>query len=268
MAAAKRKKKTPSGPVTTKEAIVAGVRALGVEPGDVLLAHSSLSSLGYVPGGPEEVIEALQEVVTEQGTLILPTLTYDRVNARKPRFDVRRTHCCVGEIPEAFRKRKDVIRSLHPTHSLAGWGREARAILLGHENQTSPGGVDSPYHRIVQRHGKILFLGVTTACNTMLHCVEEWAGITESLAEEPEALVVVDANRKLIQVPTRRHAGRRSRFYEKMEPLYLREGLMKIGRAGPAECRLIDSAQMTEFTVNVLERYRDVFTHDQIPHGV
>lgn len=266
MAKAKKKKKA-DGPVTTRETIVAGVRALGVNPGDVLLVHSSLKSLGLVPRGAKEVIEALQEVVTEQGTLILPTLTWNRINAKNPRFDVQKARCSVGTIPETFRKMKDVTRSLHPTHSVAAWGREARAITLGHEQQQTPGGVDSPYHRIVQRAGKILFLGVTTACNTMLHCIEEWAGITESLTEEAEPLEVVDMNGKVIPVPTRRHAGRRSRFFEKMEVLYLREGIMKTGRVGPAECRLIASADMTEFTVSLLERSHDLFTHNEIPHG-
>ncbi len=61
--------------------------------------------------------------------------------------------------------------------------------------------------------------------------------------------------------------GTRSRYYEKMEPLYRREGIMSVGKIGPADCRLIDSDGMTEYTVNLIERYRDVFTHNDIPHG-
>ncbi|MFC6726116.1 AAC(3) family N-acetyltransferase, partial [Halobium palmae] len=45
-------------PVTT-DSIVSDLRDLGVERGDVLLVHSSLSSLGWVSGGAPAVVDAL-----------------------------------------------------------------------------------------------------------------------------------------------------------------------------------------------------------------
>ena len=52
--------------------IVAGLRRLGVAPGDALEVHSSLRSLGRVAGGAASVIRALQEAVGPTGTLIMP----------------------------------------------------------------------------------------------------------------------------------------------------------------------------------------------------
>jgi len=250
---------------TTREVMVGDLKALGIQPGGTLLVHSSLKSLGHVSGGAEEVIRALQEAVTPQGTLLLPAFSYEEINDKQPRFDVRATKVCVGAIPETFRKMDGVIRSLHPTHSVAAWGREAEAITRGHERHGTPCGPDSPLHRIVQRKGQILFLGVTTICNTTLHGVEEWAGITESLTEGTQALEVVDYSGKVIPVPSHRHAGERSNFYAKMEPLYLREGIMRVGKVGSADCRLLDSARMTEFTLACLKRHRDLFAHHEIP---
>ena len=58
------------------EKITKDLRSLGVKAGDVLLVHSSLSSMGHVEGGAETVIAALRAVLGEEGTLMLPTLSY------------------------------------------------------------------------------------------------------------------------------------------------------------------------------------------------
>jgi aminoglycoside 3-N-acetyltransferase len=46
---------------------------LGLESGMVVIIHSSLSSLGWVCGGPVAVIQALMDVVGEEGTIVMPT---------------------------------------------------------------------------------------------------------------------------------------------------------------------------------------------------
>jgi len=48
--------------------ITRDLRALGVREGGTLLVHSSLSSLGFVRGGPKAVIEALRAAIGPQGT--------------------------------------------------------------------------------------------------------------------------------------------------------------------------------------------------------
>src|SRR5689334_9879285 len=58
-------------PVTI-ESLCADFAALGVRPGMVLIVHSSLRSLGWVNGGPAAVILALEQVLTPEGTLVMP----------------------------------------------------------------------------------------------------------------------------------------------------------------------------------------------------
>lgn len=58
-------------PVTT-EAIASDLRALGVERGETLLVHASLSALGWISGGPPAVVDGLQERLGPSGTLVMP----------------------------------------------------------------------------------------------------------------------------------------------------------------------------------------------------
>ena len=50
---------------------------LGVEPEMVLLVHTSLSKIGWINGGAVTLILALQEVLTKEGTLIMPSHSAD-----------------------------------------------------------------------------------------------------------------------------------------------------------------------------------------------
>ena len=53
--------------------IAGDLRRLGLQAGDTVLVHSSLSSLGPVRGGASSVIAALLEVVSPAGTLLFPS---------------------------------------------------------------------------------------------------------------------------------------------------------------------------------------------------
>jgi aminoglycoside 3-N-acetyltransferase len=65
------------------------------------------------------------------------------------------------------------VRSLHPTHPVAAWGRDAKAVVEGHELATTPCGKPSPYFRLLERDGKILLLGTDISSLTFFHTLEE-----------------------------------------------------------------------------------------------
>ena len=61
-----------NAPVTRPQ-LANDLRTLGLQAGDEILVHSSLSRLGWVVGGAQAVVLALLDVLTEEGTLMVPT---------------------------------------------------------------------------------------------------------------------------------------------------------------------------------------------------
>lgn len=57
-------------------------------------------------------------------------------------------------------KRKDVRRSLHATHPVLAWGKDAAWIIQSHETCLHPCGKDTPFDKFRSLQGKILFFNV------------------------------------------------------------------------------------------------------------
>ncbi len=164
---------TGNPPVVTRDDIVAGLAKLGLSAGDQVMVHSSLKSFGRVEGGPETVIQALMEVVTPNGTLMMPSFNHGKAFASDGPglFDPSTTPTTNGAIAQAFWQMPDVFRSLHPTHSFAAWGKNARDYIRYH-HQTLTCGPESPLGLLGRAGGYGLLLGVDCRANTFHHVVE------------------------------------------------------------------------------------------------
>ncbi len=163
---------TTAASVVGKRDILEGVRKVGVQSGDVLLAHSSLKSFGSVDGGAETVIDALLEACGGKGTLVMPTFTWSSFHDKDDAlFDVVNTPSETGKITELFRLRPGVTRSPHLCHSVAASGPLAEEML---GDGISGFGKGSPFERLYDRDAWILLVGVTFTACTALHTAEEF----------------------------------------------------------------------------------------------
>ncbi len=108
----------------TREQIAEGLHRIGLRAGMDVMVHSSLKSFGRVEGGAPAVIGALTDVLTESGTLLLPT--FNHFAPWQPGgpalYDPALTPTSNGAIPETFRRMPGVWRSLNPSHPYAAWG--------------------------------------------------------------------------------------------------------------------------------------------------
>ena len=55
-------------------------KKLGLQEGDNVIVHTSLSSLGFVCGGAQIVIEALLNTVNDCGTIVMPTQSWKNLD--------------------------------------------------------------------------------------------------------------------------------------------------------------------------------------------
>ncbi len=256
------------GPGTSSSAsdLKLDLKHAGFREDDTVLVHSSMKSIGAVEGGADTVLDVLMDYFGRKGLLVLPALSYADVNAEQRVFSPENTPACIGLLPEMFRRRPGVKRSLHPTHSVAAFGPDAESFVSGHERFDTPCARQSPWGRLADRHAKIFFIGTgTMCCNTFLHGVEEWAGVPGSLTESRQPLEIHLADGTVVPVPSLRHQGAHSNYYGKMEPLFFRQGLVRRAAFGAADCRILDAFGTMNYVLGLLAREPLLFTHDRLP---
>ncbi len=154
-----------------KEKLRQDLLDLGVMAGDVLLVHSSMKALG-TKLSPEEVLQELEAAVGEDGTLLLPALTYENVTEENPVFDSETTEPCIGLLPKTFFHMPGVERSVNPTHSVCAKGKLAHTLTVGHAMDNTAVGPHSPFMLLPKYRGKLLFIGDILHSCTFMHGIE------------------------------------------------------------------------------------------------
>jgi aminoglycoside 3-N-acetyltransferase len=257
----------------TPERLTVDLRALGVDAGDVLLVHSSLSAVGWVPGGAQGVVEGLRDAVGPDGTLVVPTHStqlmdpasfsnppvpaswYEPIRATKPAYrpDATPTHG-MGAIPECLRDYEEAVRSDHPLYSFTALGADAEAITATHRLETGLGEA-SPLGAVHDRDGSVLVLGCDPGRNTSLHLAEhraDWARPTT----ESGAPVVVDGEREWVtfeelDVDDEDFAACAAAFAD------ARPDAVATGTVGAADATLYDQRALVDFGEGWLSDHRE-----------
>ncbi len=240
----------------TKEYLIDELHRMGVRPDDTIMIHSSMKSIGEVQGGADTVLDAFMEYFAE-GLLLLPTHTWAQMKGDYNVYDPAKEPACVGILPNLFMRRPGVVRSLHPTHSIAAYGKEAEEYVRLDETATTPCPEGGCYDMLRHRGGKVLLIGVTQARNTYIHSIDEVFDVKERLAEEPRRMFVVlpDGSKKEVHMhphynPVCAHI---SENFVKLDEVFYALGAAKKVHFGDAECTLCDCKMMFEIYSRILK---------------
>jgi len=259
-------------PVTV-DSMASDLRDLGGEAGGTVLVHGSLSSLGWVCGGAPAVVDALQRVVTGEGTIVMPTHSpgnrepatmnyppvpeswYGTIREQMPPYrpDVTPTQG-MGAVAECFRSYPGASRSSHPQHSFAAWGADAGFVTEGHSLDYSLG-ENSPLARVYDLDGDVLFLGTTHATNTSFHLAEYRADIEVEESSNASA-VLVDGERQWVEW---RDVDIDDSDFPECGEAFERErpDAFQTGTVGVADAKLLDQRAMVDFAVEWMARNRE-----------
>ena len=179
-------------PFATRAGVAADLRALGLRPGDDVLAHAGIRALGPLIDGPDTLVDALLDAVSPGGTVLAYTdwqapyldrldadgRVPDELRPQVPPFDPAASRAIRdnGAFPEFLRTRPGALRSGSPGASVAALGARAGWFVRDHpvDHGYGPG---SPFAKLVEAGGRVAMIGAPWDTMTLLHHAEHLADL-------------------------------------------------------------------------------------------
>ncbi|NPV90437.1 MAG: AAC(3) family N-acetyltransferase [Firmicutes bacterium] len=240
----------------------------GFSKGDKIMVHSSLSSIGLVNGGARTIISALQSVVGENGLLVMPTFPAERGNyeyvIKNSVFSCQNTPSRMGIITEIFRTTHGVYRSIHPTHSLAAWGKDAEKFVQGHDKGNTLFGFGTPFEKILNSNFKVLLIGVNFENMTICRIIEDLEPdlyIDPYLSKTfPIKIINKDNTQKIMHIKVHNPEISKKRKNMILYPYLKENGGVKEFKLGQASCMWVYTAEVYEMQKRLAQS--EVYTYN------
>ena len=254
-----------------KEDVVKAFKEIGLKQGQTIMVHTSLSSLGFVCGGPQIIIEALMECVGEEGTIIMPTQTWKNldpsvgVHWEEPKEwwqairdnwpaynkDITPTNT-MGAVAEMFRKWPGTLRSDHPARSVAAWGKHAQYITENHD-LSDIFGEDSPIGKLYKLDGYVLLIGVGYDKNTSLHLADVRAEYPNKHLSTESSAMMVNGKREWVSYDTLYVDGE---DFEQIGEEFEKLNKVVFGELGNGTLRLMKQKEVVDFATDWVQKNR------------
>jgi aminoglycoside 3-N-acetyltransferase len=256
--------------INTVESIYKGLLKLGINQGDTILIHSSLSSLGWTCGGEQAVIMALLQAVGEEGTLVMPSHSGDisdpakwknppvpkqwieQIYKNMPAFDLDFSPVRgMGRIASLFRTLPNAVRSNHPQVSFSAIGKNAKIITDNHV-LTPQLGMNTPLGKLYELKAKVLLLGVGYDSCTSFHLAES---LCDKMPKVTMGAAMIENNERVWKW-FEDFDYDSDKDFEILGAHFDETGHVRIRRIGNAVCKIFDIKTGVDYAKDWLEKYR------------
>jgi aminoglycoside N3'-acetyltransferase len=226
----------------TQQDIEIGLYQLGLEKDQIVEVHSSLSSFGWVEGGASTVIDALINVIGDQGSIVMSAYPVSKpiplseeekawgILAKVQTYEEDyRGPTGMGVIADIFCQRPGTV--LGPKwHRVCAWGRHSERLSQG-------------YHVLMDMNGWVLLLGVDIRRCSCMHQAEEYPLPQEidryfTIPDEIRGKYPDDIY--LAYCPTPDDA------WLKIQAAAEQQNMIRIGQIGNATCRFFKAKPVVE----------------------
>jgi aminoglycoside 3-N-acetyltransferase len=243
----------------SKDQLIQDLIDCGIQKGESVLIHSSLSKIGYLKNGPKDLVEALFAVIGEKGNVLMPNspnaefqLNYIKKNSL---FDVKNSVSKLGAISEYFRLLPGAKRSEHPTEPVSCIGPDAEYFTQTHFGEKTPYTKNSPFYKLTEKKGKILYIGVTFAnAGTSLHLLEDAVSNFKFPVYYPTAFNVKvqkeNGELKEMEIFVHDPAQSKKRKCDALIPLFEEAGVLFHSKIGKAPTLVVSADGMYETMLN------------------
>lgn len=230
------------------KALLSALRGLGVASGDAVMLHSAFNRTHGFRGSIEQLTKVFTDAVGAEGHLLMVSLPYRSSSfayvSKIKSFDVRKTPSMMGMVSEIFRRRPEVLRSLHPTHPVLVRGRRAREFIDGHSDCRHPCGPGSPFDKLAAEDGRVVFFNVAFDTYTFFHYLEHMVSPRLPFALYTEAafdVPVVDqaGQPRIVTTHVFSPEAIRRRRFDLFEAALRRHGLIREVRLGASRIQSV-----------------------------
>ena len=149
------------------------LKKLGLKKSDVVFFQNSFNDMPNISFKPIDLLNRFFKFLGKDGSIFVPCFTHTSEDINWV-FDLNNEPTYTGIFNELFRRDKKVIRSIHPRHSICGFGKYKLTILKDHHKCKYSCGKNSPFDRLRKlKNSKILTLGLPKGYISFLHWMDD-----------------------------------------------------------------------------------------------
>lgn len=223
----------------TKEDLIKDLQNIGIKKGDLLHLKVSLKSIGKIEGGADTLVDALLDVVGEEGTIVsdafVSVFALPLSDEDAEKISEEKTPSYAGAFCNSMIKNPKSFRSKHPIQKFSAIGAMAEELCNNHTDKS--GGYDLLWE-MIKLNAKNLTIGKNVVGVGTTHVAIEHMGFKRKEIHVGRNYLAQDGNIKLAKVDWNGGCGV---GFLKFIPLY-REigGMIKEANIGNAHSYFTD----------------------------